>query len=37
MFAFKHRVGGSGTRDTLPPDRGRSRGLISLHNVIEGV
>src|SRR5215213_10570858 len=34
MFAFKHRVGGFGTLETLPPDRGRSRGPISLHNAI---
>jgi hypothetical protein len=27
MFAFKHRVGGFGTLDTLPPDRERAEVL----------
>jgi hypothetical protein len=29
----KHGVGGFGTLATLPPDRGRSRGPISLHTL----
>jgi hypothetical protein len=34
-LAFKHSAAGFGTLYILPPDEGRSRGPISLHNAIE--